>query len=725
MSSDSTALRRLTRITAQLALDEGRENLLQALQTSAAALGPLDQERQNPSFDIKELTYILDGGQEWTEMKEFIFGLIEMDPILRDDNRFDLSRPEARERTMEKIVHIMKTYTQGGKKEKKDKKKGEKKEKKENKDKDSKVPGPRDKISATFWSLMSLYDPSWATRIGVHFGLFWGAISGQGTPEQVKFWSSSVQKGRVFGCYAMTELGHGSYIQGFETTATLDKKTDEWVINSPTETSTKWWIGMAGQTATHSVVFARLIIDGKDEGVHSFLVQIRDTETGEVVPNVTVGDCGAKMGRNGLDNGFIQYHNVRIPREDMLMRWAQVSKEGIYTKPPKAQLSYGALITGRVSILNDSANWVKKALAISIRYSAVRRQFPSPNNPKEESKILDYTTHQMRLFPILASAYAYHFTSDQLNKQYESLLLDLEKGDISELAGVHATSAGLKAFGTWWCNESLEVTRQCLGGHGYSSYAGISPLLADFAVNCSWEGDNTVLSQQTAKFIIKSLRKVLSGGKKMTGFESYLNNARESLADKWPAKTAEDCFDSSLQMRVFQHLVVYVAEKIAKVMDQEAALGKNKQQIWGSVMSEQLFLARIHCDYFVVYCFANAISAITDPKIQSVLRNLANLHTFVTMEKYFGYLLEDGFLTGEQTQLIRSQIRVLLRAIRPDAIPLVDAFNFPDFILNSPLGRYDGEVYKNYFDKVKNAPNAFGKAHYWDRLIKPMVSKSV
>lgn len=50
-----------------------------------------------------------------------------------------------------------------------------------------------------------------------------------------------------------------------------------------------------------------------------------------------------------IDNGWIQFHNVRIPRENMLMRWAKVSPEGQYTKPPKAQLSYGGKQDSRVS----------------------------------------------------------------------------------------------------------------------------------------------------------------------------------------------------------------------------------------------------------------------------------------------------------------------------------------------------------------------------------------
>ncbi|PRP88722.1 acyl-coenzyme A oxidase I [Planoprotostelium fungivorum] len=719
MNDNNVALARLNRLAAQLMVS-GDGPL--SVASVSASLTPLEDERRGASFDIKLLNNILDGGPEWSDMKEFLYGIIEGDPVLRDDNRFDFTRQEAREKTMEKIAHIMKTYTSGGmgKANKPEKTEEEKKKKKEG-DKESKVPGPRDKLSLTFWSLMSLYDPSWATRIGVHFGLFWGAISGQGTKEQIKKFSSDVQKGRIFGCYAMTELGHGSYIQGFETTATLDKSKDEWIINSPTETSTKWWIGMAGQTATHSVVFARLIIDGKDHGVHSFMVQIRDTATGEALPGIDVGDCGAKMGRNGLDNGYIQYHNVRIPRDDMLMRWAQVTKEGEYIKPPKAQLSYGALITGRVSILNDSANWVKKALTISLRYSAVRRQFPSAENPNVESKILDYPTHQIRLLPILAAAYAYHFTSDQLNKHYESLLLDLERGDISALAGVHATSAGLKAFGTWWCNESLEVTRQCLGGHGYSSYAGISPLLADFAVNCSWEGDNTVLAQQTAKFLIKSLRKVASG-KKMNGFESYMNEARSVGSQKWPVQTIEDVLDADLQLRAFQNLVIFIATKISRIMEEEAGKGKNKQQVWSSVMAEQVLLARVHCEYYVLHCFINAIRDVEDAKVARALTNLRNLHALVTIEKYSSYLLESGYFSGAQIDFIRKQIRSMCAATRGDAIPFVDAFGFPDFILNSPLGRYDGEVYKNYFERVKAAPNATGKAPYWDKVIRPMTT---
>lgn len=63
----------------------------------------------------------------------------------------------------------------------------------------------------------------------------------------------------MIGCYAQTELGHGSDVSGLETTATLDMETDEWVINTPNIRATKFWPGSMGTSANHAMVFCRLI----------------------------------------------------------------------------------------------------------------------------------------------------------------------------------------------------------------------------------------------------------------------------------------------------------------------------------------------------------------------------------------------------------------------------------------------------------------------------------
>ena len=128
----------------------------------------------------------------------------------------------------------------------------------------------------------------------------------------------------ILGCYAQTELGHGSNVQGLETTATLDLKTDEWVINTPSIKAAKFWPGGLGITATHAVVFAKMIIDGNVHGVQPFIAPIRSLETHHLFDGVEAGDIGPKIGYNTMDNGYLSFDNYRIPRENLLSRLSYV-----------------------------------------------------------------------------------------------------------------------------------------------------------------------------------------------------------------------------------------------------------------------------------------------------------------------------------------------------------------------------------------------------------------
>ena len=156
--------------------------------------------------------------------------------------------------------------------------------------------------------LIGLLDPGFWTRFGVHYGLFLGAIRSGATSNQFSY---RMEKGVVscqgmFGCFGMTELAHGSNVAGLETTATFDEQTDEFIVHTPNIGATKWWIGGAAQTATHCSVFAQLVIRGKKHGTKTFIVPLRNTETFALLPGINIGDIGKKMGRDGIDNGYIQ-----------------------------------------------------------------------------------------------------------------------------------------------------------------------------------------------------------------------------------------------------------------------------------------------------------------------------------------------------------------------------------------------------------------------------------
>lgn len=116
------------------------------------------------------------------------------------------------------------------------------------------------------------------------------------------------------------------------------------MIHSPTVTSTKYWPGGLGLWANHAVVFARCIVDGNEYGVQAFVVQIRDLETHLPLPGIKVGDIGTKFGYNSKDNGWLMFDSVRIPRSNMLSRFAHIEKDGTFEMRGNPKALYQTMV---------------------------------------------------------------------------------------------------------------------------------------------------------------------------------------------------------------------------------------------------------------------------------------------------------------------------------------------------------------------------------------------
>jgi acyl-CoA oxidase len=583
------------------------------------------------------------------------------------------------------------------------------------------------------FEVINLVDPGFYTRVGVHYGLFVSNLQSQCTSSQFTYWieQGALNMQGMFGCFAMTELGHGSNVQGVETTATLDLDTDEFVIHTPTLTATKWWIGGAAHTATHAVVFAQLIVKGKNHGVKSFVVPLRDPKDFSLKIGVTIGDCGKKMGRDGIDNGYIQFSHVRIPRSYLLMKYTKVDSEGNVTKPPLDQVGYGALMNGRVSMVRDGAIFAFKALTIALRYAAVRRQFSSsPGQP--ETKLLDYPIHQHRLIPLLAKAFALRFTANEVKAIYENLLEVIDqakspeslKAAMNVMKEAHATSAGLKAFSTWECLDIIERCRQACGGHGYSSYTGLANMYQDFAVQCTWEGDNTILTLQLGRYLIQSYLN-RNKGDLPPGIQ-YLNllSSPEKMKSTCKSNSVDDLINLNTLVQAWDLACASCARDAGEAYQNAVKQGQTPEQAFEFASIERLRAAKIHTNGYTIKQFAQSLQ--NAPKsLQPILTRLAQLHAVNTTVEFSGELLQVGYFNPEQMSIIRDQVKTLCTEIRKDVIPLVDSFGFSDYVVNSPLGRYDGDVYTAYFDLVQRNNPPVHPPPYFESLIKPLLqSKS-
>mmetsp|Transcript_16443 Transcript_16443/g.27895 ORF Transcript_16443/g.27895 Transcript_16443/m.27895 type:complete len:207 (+) Transcript_16443:443-1063(+) len=202
---------------------------------------------------------------------------------------------------------------------------------------------------------------------------------------------------RISGCYAQTELGHGSNVAGLETVAVLDKKTDEFVISTPTITSSKWWPGDMGHYANYALVFAQLMIEDDDGemnnyGIAPFMVQIRDLNTHKHMAGIKTGNMGPKFGYHDKDNGWMTLDKVRVPRSNMLQRFTRVEKDGSFSINGDVRLLYSTMLKVRLQIMISGKLPLMAALTIALRYSTVRRQFRNISGQKEETQLIDYQT---------------------------------------------------------------------------------------------------------------------------------------------------------------------------------------------------------------------------------------------------------------------------------------------------------------------------------------------
>lgn len=536
---------------------------------------------------------------------------------------------------------------------------------------------------AVAFETLAFGDISLTIKFGVQFGLFGGTVHALGTKRHHDKYLRDAGTLALPGCFAMTERGHGSNVAGIETTAVYDPATQEFIVNTPVDQAHKEYIGNAAKHGRMAVVFAQLEVGGESHGVHALLVPIRG-ENGETLPDVRIEDTGHKLGLNGIDNGRIWFSNVRVPRENLLNRYADVTPQGEYrseiTSPSKRFFTtIGALVAGRVSVALGALSAMKSGLTIAIRYGQGRRQFGAAGG--EEVRLLDYLTHQRRLFPRLAKAYALDFALKDLVERF----VDRSEEDQRE---IETLAAGLKSYATWANIEALQQCRECCGGQGYLSVNRFADLKADTDIFCTFEGDNTVLMQLVVKSLLSQYRRQFEDMRPFTLLKYVAARAADAVGAPNPGTAgltdAEHLRSAEFQSNALRYREERLLGALARRLKHRLDEGQDSFYAMLDCQDHVMATANAHVERLVFESFEQGIAKL-DADLAAPLEGLRSLFALSALEDDRAWFLEAGYVTSAKSRAIRDQVNELCPELRPDAVALVDAFGIPDKLLAAPI----------------------------------------
>ncbi len=542
-------------------------------------------------------------------------------------------------------------------------------------------------------------DPSMQIKAGVQWGLFGSAVHHLGTERNHREFLPGIVSFDVPGCFAMTETGHGSDVQSIATRATYDPETQEFEMHTPFRGAWKDYIGNAALHGKAAVVFAKLVTQGVDHGVHAFYVPLRDAD-GAFLPGVGGEDDGYKGGLNGIDNGRLHFDHVRVPRTNLLNRYGDVAEDGTYSSPIASPgrrffTMLGTLVQGRVSLDGAAVVAQKIGLQIALTYAAQRRQFPTGDGT--EGVLLDYGRHQRRLIPRLATVFAQSFAHEQLLRTFDDVFSGRQ--DTPERReDLETQAAAFKSMSTWSALDALQECREACGGAGFLAENRLTGLRADLDVYVTFEGDNTVLLQLVGKRLLTEFRAKapkdpaatarfaasIAAGKLADA--SGVRRIGQSVADRGSlARSVADLRDAGSQRAL---LAGRVETMVAEIGMRLASAGKDRARaarLLNRSQHELIEAAKAHAELMQWDAFADALEQVPEGDTRRVLVWLRDLFALGLLEQHLDWYLVHGRLSAQRARAVSAGVDRLVARLRPIVPRLLETFGYEDGHVRAPI----------------------------------------
>lgn len=543
----------------------------------------------------------------------------------------------------------------------------------------------------------SLVDVSTFSLLMVHYNLSLGTVVEHGDRPDLKDHIDRLDQLAAFSPYMATELGYGNNVAAMRTEAVYDAESGTFVLNTPDALAQKFMSYSGFQDiAKTAVVMARLLADGKDHGVHPFLVPISDGDG--LYEGVHAAPCPEKPVQ-GLDNGLTWFDHVRIPRRNLLHGdMGGFAEDGTFrpssgNRRSRFLRAMSRILPGRLCVASSAVGAGRASVYIALRYAA-RRLTNAPG--RSELPVIEYRSHQLALFTELARVYAMTLLLNHAKRAYVEQR-EAVPADVQNLISI------TKALATWEMTETVAVCRERCGAQGIFSVNRIADYGSLLQGLVTAEGDNLVLLATTAGQIIAQSESE-SESETETDSDSEGDEGAVSTAPA-PSDASEeaDVRDTAFLLAALRHRERELLRESRESMADGAA-GRTYLDAWNDTMNTALAMARVRGVRTALECFVDAVDRAEDPEARDALALLASLYGLTEVRRDAGWYLARGVLTAGQTEALPAVIDALCARVKPYAETLIDGFALSPELLRAPIAADD------YVAAFQRCTGAFGPA---------------
>ncbi|KAK5974533.1 hypothetical protein GCK32_009612 [Trichostrongylus colubriformis] len=181
----------------------------------------------------------------------------------------------------------------------------------------------------------------------------------------------------------------------------------------------------------------------------------------------------------------------------------------------------------------------------------------------------------------------------------------------------------------------------------------------------------------------------------------------------------------SAHLKAFDKAAKLQVKKAYERMRSLRGQGLSKEDAWNANAVELNRAARVHTRQYIAHKFHEYVHSLASGPCREVLFDLLHLHLNYELLDMAYYLLEDGYLSGQQMDYMKEDMYRLLEKLRPNAVSLVDSWDISDHELRSVLGRRDGHVYENLYKWAQESElNRTQVLPTFEKYLKPMMKNA-